>query len=53
MNILTTHVRPPIPLRGFEWSAINEATYEAGEPIGWGETEQQAINDLLEKLHDE
>ena len=32
-----------------EWSAIEQG-YDAGDPIGYGPTEQAAINDLLDQL---
>jgi hypothetical protein len=35
-----------------EWSATEE-DYEAGDPIGYGPTEQDAIDDLLNQLEDE
>jgi len=52
MKIRTECVCPPIPLRGFDWSAVDDDTYEPGEPMGWGETEQEAIADLLEQLEE-
>lgn len=45
MTIVTTFDAKPIPIRLFDWSAIFEG-YEPGDPIGYGMTEQQAINDL-------
>ena len=46
-----THCNPlPIPDRSHDWSAIDEATYEAGEPVGYGETEVEAILDLIDKM---
>ena len=59
MNIKTYHSKPPIPSKGqFDWTAIDENSYD-GAPdsvtrhlIGYGITEQQAIDDLKEKLHD-
>jgi hypothetical protein len=54
---------PPIPCRNLDWSAIDGNSYDAsyegededGEhwssgPVGHGETEQEAIEDLLEQL---
>ena len=35
---------------GFEWTAIDDSTYEPGCPIGLGKTEQAAINDLIEQM---
>lgn len=43
MKIVTSHVSPPIPYRGADWCAH----YDDPEgPVGYGETEQQAIDDL-------
>ncbi len=57
-DIVTHYAPPPIPVRHFDWSATDRNTYD-GAPdsanryqIGWGETEQAAIADLLEKLDD-
>lgn len=42
---------PPIPIRQFDWSAIDDNTYDGeGCPIGRGATELEAVTDLLEKL---
>jgi len=36
-----------------EWSAIDDHTYSGpGSPIGTGSTEEEAIEDLLDQLHD-
>jgi hypothetical protein len=49
MKIRTYHVYPPIPIRDFDWSAVDDDTYDGeGCPIGYGRTEQEAIADLLE-----
>lgn len=59
MKIVTSCDCPPIPIRKFDWSAIDADTYDAdfrdGQwvslgPIGRGETEAEAIADLLEQL---
>lgn len=51
MKITTEHVFPPIPIRSFDWSAIDSDTYDGdGSPVGRGATEQEAISDLLEQL---
>lgn len=56
MKIRTDYVYPPIPIRWFDWSAVDEDTYDGAEdsncPIGYGETEVEAIADLLEQLGD-
>lgn len=54
MNIKTNYVHPPIPLRKFDWSAYDTDKWD-GDPevkasVGWGQTEQEAIADLLEQL---
>jgi len=47
MTIQTSFVYPPIPMRHFDWSAVHES-YEPGDPVGRGVTEQEAIDDLLD-----
>lgn len=48
MNIKTSYAITPIPLRCCDWSAIDDDTYDGeGSPIGYGATEQEAIDDLL------
>lgn len=50
-KIVTEFVYPPIPDRRFDWSAIDDNTYDGeGCPIGRGATEQEAIDDLLDKI---
>jgi hypothetical protein len=44
-KIITTFEYPPIPIRNYDWSAIRE-DYDEGGLIGYGETEQEAIEDL-------
>lgn len=53
-----THYDPkPIPVREFDWSAVFDG-YDGGDidevtpsrdPIGYGRTEREAIDDLMEK----
>jgi hypothetical protein len=50
MKIRTEYVHPPIPFRHFDWSAVDDDTYEPGCPIGYGHTEQEAIDDLMEQI---
>lgn len=50
MKIRTEFVYPPIPIRQFDWTAIDDDTYEGGGPIGCGATEEEAIADLLDQL---
>lgn len=42
-KVQTAHNNPPIPHRGFDWSATFDG-YEPGESIGYGATEQEAID---------
>ena len=46
--IITHHVYPPIPIRQYDWCAFREGNEEAGG-YGWGRTEREAINSLLEQ----
>ena len=59
IDLATSFDYPPMPTRSMDWSAINSRTFDAdwdGEryvtrcPIGRGETEAEAIADLLEQL---
>ena len=47
----TEHIKPPIPIYDFDWCAV-EDDYEPGRPIGYGRTEQEAIDDLAEQLRE-
>lgn len=57
ITIRTNYDYPPIPVRQFDWSAIDDDTYDGAEdsscPIGHGATEEDAIEDLLEQIDDE
>ncbi len=44
-DIIATFVNPPIPSRKFDWSAVREG-YEPGDRIGYGETKDEAVNNL-------
>lgn len=50
-KIITSFDAPPIPVRGWDWAAKREG-YDAGDLIGFGATEDEAIKDLLEKEED-
>lgn len=50
MKIKTSYWQPPIPLRSFDWSAWDSDRGEDSSPIGWGMTEQEAIDDLREQI---
>ena len=55
INVRSEYWAKPIPPREFDWSAIDDGTYD-GAPdsksnaIGYGETEQDAIDDLLGQI---
>lgn len=52
MRIRTTFVYPPIPIRDFDWSAVDDETYDGpGCIIGTGRTEQAAVMDLYEQTY--
>jgi hypothetical protein len=46
---LTFHNFPHSPKRDFDFSAFSE-DYEVGDPVGFGRTKEEAINDLKEKM---
>jgi hypothetical protein len=51
--IKTAHEPPPIPTRKFDWSAIDDNTYDGeGCPCGYGATEGDAVLDLLTQLEE-
>ena len=60
IKIHTDHVQPPIPIRDMDWSAVtddydcdcDQDGFFSSDPVGYGRTEQDAINDLLEQLED-
>lgn len=50
MKVVTQYAPPPIPLRGFDWTAIDDDTYDGSGPVGYGATEQEAIADLRDRM---
>lgn len=59
MKISTYHVYPPIPIRQYDWCAVDDDTYD-GAPdsttrnqIGYGTTPEEAIADLRSILEEE
>ena len=57
MKIITSHDYPPIPTRDHDWSAVTDNYDWAPDskdcPRGYGATEIEAINDLVEQLVEE
>ena len=49
--IILTHVRPPIPFRGNDWSAHVDGDEETGR-YGWGVSSGDALRNLIEVLDD-
>jgi hypothetical protein len=50
-RIRTSYIYPPIPIRQFDWSAVDD-NYEPGDPIGYGATEQEAIENLKQLIEE-
>ena len=51
-KVVTSFIYPPIPIRNFDWMAYFDGQEKAGEN-GYGETEAEAIADLLAEYGDE
>lgn len=61
MKVVTDYWAKPIPLREFDWSAIDADTYDSDcdqngfyslGPVGYGSTEADAIADLMEQMEE-
>lgn len=54
MKIRTDYIYPPIPIRSNDWTAVDSDTYDGADdsncPIGFGATEQEAIDDLKDAM---
>jgi hypothetical protein len=46
--VVTSHVYPPIPVRDFDWCAYFDDVGADCSPYGWGRTEAEAKQDLLD-----
>ena len=55
-KIVTSYGYPPIGVRWFDWSAhlddYDGAPDSGWQPVGHGETEQQAIDDLKQQIEE-
>lgn len=51
-TIVTSHNRPPIPSRNFDWSAHVDELGADCSPCGHGATEAEAVAELIELLED-
>lgn len=45
-KIVTECIRPPIPVRRYDWIATREHS-DLGDPIGYGATEAEVMADLV------
>ena len=60
VKIRTECICPPIPIRDMDWSAVtddydadcDQDGYYSSHPVGYGATEQESIDNLLEQLED-
>lgn len=53
MKVVTRYDPKPIPIRSFDWSAVDDDTYDGPPcPVGYGRTEAEAVADLLDQLED-
>jgi len=55
MNIRTEYICPPIPIRDFDWEAVDADTYDPecnNKQIGHGKTKEEAIADLLRQIEE-
>ena len=50
MQIRTEYIYPPIPIRSFDWCAYDDDLGADCSPVGYGATEQEAIDDLMEQI---
>lgn len=51
LKIATKYEPKSSHIRLFDWSAITD-DYDGGDPIGYGVTEEAAIDDLLDQLRE-
>lgn len=52
MKIVVKYEHPPVPYRSDDFSAIDSDTYESGQPVGRGATEQEAVEDLKTQMEE-
>lgn len=52
VKIETYYIVKPLPVRDFDWSAIDINSYDgqANDPVGYGKTKEEAISDLVDQL---
>ena len=50
INIQTYYDPKPIPIRRFDWEAVDYDTLDYGNVTGFGATAEEAVADLMERL---
>lgn len=50
INIQTYYDPKPIPIRRFDWEAVNYDTLDYDSVTGFGATKEEAVADLMERL---
>lgn len=50
ISLLTMPMYPPVPIQNWNWSALDDSTFDYGEACGMGATEMDAVNALLDEL---
>jgi hypothetical protein len=51
-KIITSFEYPPIPIRSHDWCAYYDDLGADCSPYGWGRTEEEAIQDLLDNYEE-
>lgn len=49
-KIVTRMIKPPIPVRDYDWCAFLDGYEEKTSWQGWGRTQLEALDDLLDNL---
>ena len=52
INIQAYYDPKPIPIRRYDWEAVDYDTLDYDSVTGFGETKKEAIADLMERLED-
>ena len=47
-RIITVHYAVPVGERSHDWTAVRDS-YEPDDPIGYGASEAEAVEDLMER----
>lgn len=52
INIQTYYDPKPIPIRRFDWEAVDSDALDYDSVTGFGATKEEAVADLMERLDD-